>query len=168
MDCPICQSPIAQPVGAINRALRNGAPIYCDRECAGIARRQWKDAETKRAEKAAYDRRRRAEKAAEIRAAKREYHKRTYDPAKARVDRAAKMHRHVEYCRRPEYRAWKRDYDRQFRARQQFGEFAEAALILCDIESEVGSRATRTEVYAAKGTLNKKQNRRRDYDRQHA
>jgi hypothetical protein len=32
--------------------------------------------------------------------------------------RKQRMHLHVEYCRRPEYRAWKREYDRKYRAKE--------------------------------------------------
>ena len=74
--------------------------------------------------------------------------------------------RHAEYVRRPEYRKWKAQYDRQHRARKFYGPFAEAALTLFDLEAEISSRATRTEIYTANGTLNKWTQRRRDYERQ--
>ena len=116
--------------------------------------------------KAAYDARRRAELCDRLKAEKAAYHKRTYDPAKAAEQRKARMPRHVEYCRRPEYRNWKVEYDRKYRAQKDFGDFAEVALVLRDIEAEVGARVTRTEVYRQNGTLNKWIQRRREYERQ--
>jgi len=118
------------------------------------------EAERKEA-KRLYDARRRVEKADEIRAMKREYFKRTYDPVKAAAERKAKMPQHVEYCRRPEYKVWKCDYDKRYLARKKFGEFAEAALLLQDIEREICEHSTRYEIYRTNGTLNKAQTRRR-------
>lgn len=75
------------------------------------------------------------------------------------------MHLHVEYCRRPEYREWKKGYDREYRCKQEYGPFWEAASILFDIENEINERISRYEIYQQNGTLNKHLNRRRDYER---
>ena len=161
--CPQCRAEFEATTGRLNRALKIGAPLYCGRYCAGLARRLKNpptEAERKEA-KRLYDARRRVEKADEIRAKKSEYFKRTYDPAKAAEERKAKMPRHIEYCRRPEYKAWKRDYDKRYLARKKFGEFAEAALMLQDIEREIDQQATRYEIYRTNGTLNKALMRRR-------
>ena len=72
---------------------------------------------------------------------------------------------HVEYCRRPDYRKWKQNYDRKYRAAKDFGAFGEAAIILNDLQNEILSRASRYEIDLASGTLNKKLQRRRDYDK---
>lgn len=161
--CPVCGFGVFIKNGAIGRAAKIGAPLYCGRECAGVARRKHKSTEQKRAEKAAYDAARRVELADQLKAAKREYHKRTYDPVKAAVERKAKMPRHVEYCRRPEYRAKKRAYDIRHRAAQDYGPFAEAAMVLRDLETEILSRATRYEIDLQNGKLNKSTRRKRDY-----
>lgn len=70
---------------------------------------------------------------------------------------------HVEYCRRPEYKVKKREYDLKYRAERQFGEFAEAFMVLSDIEREINDRATRYEIGRDNGTINKAQLRRRQY-----
>ena len=75
------------------------------------------------------------------------------------------MPQHVEYCRQPEYRVWKKEYDKHHLARKQYGDFGEAVIALRELEQEVTDRIERTDIYAANGTLNKKQTRRRDYDR---
>jgi hypothetical protein len=110
-----------------------------------------------------YDAARRLAKRDELCAKKRDFYYANRERIKAEqtVYRAKHMQRHVEYCRRPEYREWKKEYDRQYTARQSFGEFASAFLLLRDIEDEVAARATRYEIYTANGTLNKAQTRRR-------
>ncbi len=161
--CPQCSGLFEANTSRFNRAQKDAAPLYCGKSCAGLARRTANpptEAERKEA-KRLYDATRRIVKADEIKAKKRDYFKRTYDPVKAAVERKANMHRHVEYCRRPEYKAWKRQYDNRYNAKKDFGEFAESALLLQDIEREINERATRYEIYQINGTLNKALTRRR-------
>lgn len=163
--CAKCGKEVMQQQGCINRALKAGSPLYCDRVCAGLARRrqnQPTEAERKEA-KRAYDARRRAEKRDELCAKKRLHYYANHERIKAeqKAYRDKHMARHVEYCRRPEYKAKKQQYDIAYRARKEFGEFAEAALALRLVEEEVDMRATRYEVYMTNGTLNKAQSRRR-------
>lgn len=165
MKCARCGIEFACLTGRVNRARAIGAPLYCGRACVGLARRLANPpTETARKEtKRLYDEKRRAAKYDEICAAKRAYYhsNRARILPKQAVYRKAHMHRHIEYCRRPEYKAWKVEYDRHYSARQSFGEFADAFLLLQDIENEVAARATRYEIYSANGTLNKAQTRRR-------
>lgn len=164
--CAYCGKEAMKETREINRAARGSAPLYCGRTCAGEARRTFKPDAQKRAEKAAYDAMYRLRDPEDRKRRRAEYHQRTYDPVKAAAERKLKMPRHVEYCRRPEYRKWKTDYDRKYCARKNYGPFAEAALVLRDLEAEIGTRATRTEIAIANGTLNKWTQRRRDYERQ--
>lgn len=159
-----CGHPAMRPTGEINRALKRGWPLWCSRECAGLARRKERSEAELKAAKAAYDRRRRTELAEQLRAAKREYHKRTYDPAKAAEERRRKMPRHVEYCRRPEYRAKKADYDKRRLAQQQFGDLWESQLLVLELETEILSRASRYEIDLQNGKLNKATRRKREYE----
>ena len=162
--CPYCKDPINQPIGAINRAKKNGVPIYCNRVCSGLGRRKEKTLEQKKEEKRLYDIKYRATNPT-LKARKAAYYQRTRDPEKEREIRKARMHLHVKYCQRPAYREWKKKYDRKYRCEKEFGAFWESASILLDIENEIDSRMTRYEVYQANGTLNKHQQRRREYDR---
>ena len=172
--CGWCNALVFKPVRDVNRAEARRANLYCHRECAGMARRDLNPptATEKRAGKSEYDRQRRAELGERLRAEKRAaYHaKVAADPvgtrAVEREQRQRRMPQHVEYCRRPEYRKWKAQYDQKYRAEQQFGPFSEASIILNQLEAEILGRATRTEIYRAKGTLNKTQERKRDYVRQ--
>lgn len=160
--CALCGGLVHQSTSAINRAAREGRPIYCGRKCAGLARRNLMQPAEKKELKRLYDARRRQELRDQLREKKREYHKRTYDPAKAAAHRKTRMPRHIEYCRRPEYREWKSAYDQQRRAKIMFGEFADAALLLMQVESEIERRATRQEIAQTNGTYNKAQRRKRE------
>lgn len=160
--CALCGGLVRQSVSAINRAAREGRPIYCGRKCAGLARRSLMQPDEKKDAKRLYDARRRQELRGQLREKKREYHKRTYDPAKAAAHRKARMPWHLEYCRRPEYREWKSAYDQQRRAKTMFGEFAESALLLMQIDGEIERRATRQEIAQINGTYNKAQRRKRE------
>jgi len=164
--CDHCGNELHKSSGALNRADAIGAKLYCDRKCAGLARRVAKTPEQKKAEKSAYDAKRRVELADQIKAQKREIYWRNRDHYLAQRaeyrNRPENVARHNAYCRRPEYVAVKHQYDRRRRATKQFGvEFADAFLILQDIEKEIEARATRYEIYMANGTINKAQTRKR-------
>lgn len=163
--CAHCGEVTLKAVGAVNRARDKGSGLYCDKTCFGLSRRLTNpptEAERKE-DKRLYDANRRAAKCEEILAKKRAY----YYANKERINaeqaayRAKHMDRHVAYCQQPEYKEWKREYDRRYRAVRDFGEFSDAALLLLDIEQEISEKATRYEVYQANGTLNKAQTRRR-------
>ncbi len=151
--------------GEVNRALKRGLPLYCDRTCAGLARRKNKTKEQRVAEKREYDKEYRRENKAMLKEKKAAYFQRTYDPMEAAVERKKNMARHVAYCQRPEYKAWKQDYDRKFRAKQGYGEFWESYLLLHDVEREVYSRMSWYEIHLENGQLNKRNQRRKEYER---
>ena len=160
-QCAHCGATADRPVGHVNRARERGLNLYCSRKCSGLGRRNGKTVAQKKAEKREYDKRYRASNLATIKAKKAAYFKRTYDPAKARVERERTMARHVEYCRRPEYKAWKSDYDRR-RRDSDYGPFAEAARLAIDLNREIKQRSSNHEISKANGTLNKRQGRLRE------
>lgn len=152
--CGYCGKVIWLEAGHLNRARKLGMAVYCDRKCAGLGRRSdTRTPEQKLADKAEYDRRYRERTREKKKAQARAYHLRTYDPVKAAAERKAKMPRHIEYCRRPEYRAWKREYDRKHRAQKDYGSLWETHLILLDLEGEIDDRADRYEIYQENGRL---------------
>ena len=161
IHCAWCNKPAYIGAGHINRQRAMGYFLYCGRECAGLGRRNGKTQAEKRAEKAAYDREYRAKNLSAIKAKKHAHFKANYDPEKARVDRAENMARHVAYCRRHEYKAKKHVYDKR-RYASEFGPFAETYMVLSDLQKEIDSRASDYEIRQANGTLNKKQQRRRE------
>lgn len=130
--CPQCRNPFEAKTAHVNRAAKIGAPLYCGKVCAGLARRNKNPPtpEQRRAAKSAYDARRREGPQREvILAKKRDHYYANHERLKAKHAeyRAAHMDRHVEYCRQPEYRAKKSVYDRRRRAEMDFGGFSEAS-----------------------------------------
>jgi hypothetical protein len=126
-----------------------------------MARRKYKTNEQKKAEKKEYDRQYRLANLAYIRQRKAEYHLRTYDPDKARIDRKKRAKQHAEYCRRPEYRKWKKAYDRQ-RTASEYGAFSEAFCLMMDLNREIKERMTNEQIRIANGTWAKRQARARE------
>ena len=138
--CPACGKKSWRTHSDINRARKLGVPIYCNRKCAGMGHRK-KNPKTPRnpnwkAMKAEYDRKYRKKNRKALRKKKKAYFKRTYDPVKAAVKRKETMPRHVEYCRQPKYKAYKRQYDKKLRA-AAFGEYADAYKTLLVLLKEI-------------------------------
>ena len=159
--CPQCGKPACKPAGAVNRAHAIGAPIYCGKVCAGLARRKPpKTKAQKVAEKASYDAAYRIKNREMLRAKKAAHFRRTYDPEVARVERKKRAAFHAEYCRRPSYRLWKAEYDRRYRA-TKYGEFADAYLLTIELNREIKSRSSNYEIRRQNQTGNKAQERDR-------
>jgi len=129
--------------------------IYCGLKCSRIGRRKehpktprnpnWK------AIKKAYDREYRRKNRAMLKKKKHAYFLRTYDPVKAAKERKKTMARHVEYCRQPAYKAYKREYDKKYRA-EEFGDFAEAYKVLLLLIKEINlQQPDRAERYRQSG-----------------
>ncbi len=159
--CAHCGKTANKAAGHVNRARERGLNLYCNRRCSGLGRRKGKTKAQKVAEKKAYDAEYRQKNLEMLKAKKQEYHKRTYDPIKASVERKKRMPRHVEYCRQPAYRAKKREYDRKYRA-AEFGEFAEAYMLTMDLNREIKGRTTNAQIKYENGCTNKSQRRERE------
>jgi hypothetical protein len=160
--CAHCRKPTKKERGHLQRARRQGMKIYCGLRCAGLARRKPKKRKKQRAEeKRLYDIEYRRRNLALIKRKKRLYNLRTYDPVKAAKVRKQNMRRHVEYCRRPEYKRWKSEYDKKYRALKFFGPFAEAYLLLGELNKHIAERITDYETRQENDTGNKAQKRRR-------
>ena len=166
VTCNRCAKQFEAAAARVNRAVKIAAPLYCGKGCAGLARRLSNpptDAERKAA-KAAYDRNYRELVAEKRRTQRADY----YATNRARIlegmaeYRKKRMPAHVEYCRRPEYRAYKHRYDRK-RKEQEYAEWAEAWRLLLDLEKEIRSQATAYERRVANGYyLRNAQKRRRE------
>lgn len=158
--CAHCREPHGRGTGHVNRSIANGWLIFCGRVCSGLARRTYRDAETAKAEKRLYDMEYRRKNRAKLKAKKAAYYQRTRDPEKERERRKAKMPQHVEYCRQPRYRAWKREYDRHYRAKE-YEAFADAYLLTVDLNREIKQRMKNHEIRLQNQTHNKRQERGR-------
>lgn len=165
--CAYCGRAASQSTGSVNRARRSNRPLYCGRVCSGLGRRTDKTAADCKIEKRLYDVQYREENREVLAAKKRAYFDATYDPVTARERRKLRAGAHAEYCRREEYREWKRQYDLRHRA-SAFGEFYESYELLSIIETAIAERASRYEIHAANGTLNKALQRKRDYGKSYS
>jgi hypothetical protein len=165
VPCAWCGLPTQKEPRDINPASNRGMFLYCGRECSGLGRRANKSKEQKVAEKRLYDAEYRIRNLEMLKSKKAAYFQKTYNPDVAREKRKAIMPRHVEYCRQPEYKAYKRQYDRQYRAKLDFGEYWECAILILDMNEEIGARITRNQIYAQNGTQNKSLRRKRDFAR---
>ncbi len=137
--------------------------MYCGKVCAGLARRAPpKSDEQKRAEKAEYDRNRRAENEATLKAQKKAFYEANRERilSQMTVYRKTRMPAHVEYCRRPDYKVKKRQYDMR-RNEQEFAEFAETWRLLQDLEKEIRSQASAYEVRVQQGYYTRNAQKRR-------
>ena len=167
VECANCGLVFDCLAGHFNRSKSRGARLFCSQKCSGIGRRKNRSDAEKKTIKAAYDKEYRAKNAEMLKAKKAEYHRKTYDPERAAEERKRRAPYHAEYCRRPEYRDWKSEYDRKYRAGKQYGDWAECFLLTQDIRSECLSVQTDYEIRLAAGTLNKQLQRKRDYERSH-
>ncbi len=148
-------------IGQRKKSIRLGLPIYCGRKCSGLGRRTNETKEDKIVHKQWYDLFIRASMSDDerdlrsIQALVLFHLDYRANPEKYRQERQRKMPAHIEYCRRPEYKEWKRSYDEHYRAHKDFGEFAGAAVVLKQIEKIVDSKKIRIE----KDCHNKRQKR---------
>jgi len=155
--CPQCQKEAELKIGAVNYALKKGRNIYCSRDCSSEARR--KTIEEKKAVKAEYDRKHRENNRERLKKEKADYFKRTYDPVAAAIARKKRMPYHVEFCRKPEQKAKKKIYDRIHRAKKQYGEYWESALIVAELDEIIDDKEVRQD----NNLHNKSQKRKRTW-----
>ena len=173
ITCPVCKSKCGKPAGHVNRSRKSGAPIYCSKECSGIARRKNITEREKKKRKAAYDREYRAKNSDRIKANKAEYFQKAYDPEDAAVKRAKVKKespeieaRRREYMASDVYKSRKKKYDRRYRAAVNYGpEWGECMALALDVRDECLSQSSDYEIRLQNGTLSKSQKRKRDYER---
>jgi len=167
IECAHCGAKTDKKAGEVNRARKAGLNLYCSRACSGAGRKKdERTPEQKRADKSAYDAEYRAKNREMLKAKKAAYYAENHDREKEREYRQKRMPHHVEYCRRPEYRAQKKVYDRQYRAEKFYGELADAFVLMLEIRDAALQKAGGDyELRMMKGTMSKSQQRRRDYER---
>lgn len=156
-NCHHCGNKHFKSTGHYNRAKKLGLNLFCSRTCAGKNKRSNKTVEQKKEEKRIYDKNYRALNYERLKPKKKAYFKKVYaeNPEKFRLERKRKYKKHLEYLSTPEYKEWKKAYDRKYRCKQEFGEYWEAASLLLDLENEILKRATKYEIKLKNNTLNK-------------
>lgn len=162
INCNFCGESFLKYKGHVNRALKNNQLLFCDKICLYLHRKSFKKPESeKKKEKSEYDKiykLKNKERDAPKRAA---YHKKTYNVEKEREKRKKKMHLHVKYCQQPKYKQYKREYDKKYRAKKNYGEFWEASLMLNDLEQVVDNKMAKQDL----NLINKSQKRKRQWQR---
>lgn len=159
LTCPQCKNTFEKGINYYNRAVKMKLKLYCSRICSGLARRSGKSKQDLIDEKREYDRLYRENNYDLIKQKKKEYFQKTYDKKQAAIKRKERMPKHIEYCRKPEYRKKKAEYDKLYRAKLEFGDFAEAAVILVDIEKMLDKK----EIKYVEGLINKAQKRKKEW-----
>lgn len=157
--CSYCGKEVDKTTGAVNRANKDNLPMFCDRKCSSANKKTSKSEKVEN--KRLYDIGYRNNNSESLKVKKAIWFKGYYDPIEAAIKRKENMHRHVKYCRQPDYVKKKKEYDRVYRAKKNHGEYWEVALLLLEIQDEVLSRMTRYEIDLESNTLNKSLRRKR-------
>ncbi len=160
--CSVCGVSYQKKASAYNRAIKSGLNIFCSRACVGLSKRT--SLEDKKAKKAAYDKK--IYHTPERTEARKRYFQKSYkaNPEKYRELRKARYSKHLEYLNTPEYKAWKKEYDKKYIANKNYGVFSEAAIILIELESFLKQNMP-DEMKFQMGITNKTQKRKRLWQR---
>lgn len=164
ITCGYCGKTTHKSTGHYNRARKLGAGLYCSKQCSSDAKRDTRPLKEKREEKRLYDIEYRAKNKEMLKAKKADYFKRDYaeNPEKYKAIRQKRMKGHVEYCRQPKYKEYKKQYDRQYRCKKKYGPMAEAASVLIDLEQAVRVKISKYESMKERKVLNKALQRSRN------
>lgn len=144
--CNYCGKSSEKHSGHINRSRSIGAPVYCGRVCAGLGRRTNETEEEKKIYKQWYDLFIRASMTDDERDLRSlqalvlfhlDYRA---NPDKYKEERQRRMPAHIEYCRQPKYKEYKKGYDESYHAKKNYGGYWEAAIALKNLENEVDGR----------------------------
>ena len=164
--CAYCKSEFEKDrkhIGGANRSLRLGLNLYCNRKCAVLSRRHNKSDAQKKLEKREYDKKYREKNRERLKIEKASWFANDYknNPEKYKEWRKKIYKKHLEYLRRPAYRAYKKQYDHDYRAKMH-GEFWESWILLQKIDKEIGAKMSNYEIRLKNKTLNKALQRSRN------
>lgn len=166
LNCPVCKKDYDKRLAYHNVAIKRNAKEYCSHNCFGVGRKlefdkHLKTPEQLKAEKAEYDREFRKKNAERLKKEKADFFQKDYkaNPEKYKAIRQKRMPQHVEYCRQPEYKAKKVEYDKEHRAKKNYGEYWEAHLLTDKIASLIDNR----EIKQQQGLTNKTKKRKQEW-----
>lgn len=147
--------------GHYNRAMKLGLNVYCSRKHSGIGRRRNATPEDLKREKYFYDAFLHLADPEKKKEAAKAYFKKDYaeNPEKYKQWRRERKEKHNEYCRRPEYKAYKHKYDVERHHKSMYGEFWEASVLLNELEKHIDNR----EAKKSTGLICKSQKRKRQW-----
>jgi hypothetical protein len=163
--CSITFKVKANNIGSRKKSIRLGLPIYCNQKCAGLGRRSNETPYEKKQIKSWYDMFLRESMTEDDRIYD-EFQRAVYflidyrnNPDKYKEWRNKRMPKHVEYCRQPEYKEYKKKYDEEYRAKKDFGDYWEAAIVLKNLDKEIDYRESKRQnkIYNKSTTKRKRQ-----------
>lgn len=157
--CSHCGKEGDKATGHINRANKLGMKLFCSRVCFGLDRRVERTEDEKKRIKYEYDKKRREELKDEIQKRQKAYNESPAGRAMQKRHRDKRKKQHAEYIKSERYRKWKKEYDKKYVAKSNYGDFWEASIILNEIETILIPQ--RHEVKVQKGTYNKSKQRKR-------
>lgn len=157
MKCAHCGNDVLKHVGHVNRANKLGMKLFCSKKCFGLDRRI--SISEKKELKRLYDIEYRNKNKDLLKSKKQAFNKTEAGRAIQKRNRDKRKDKHAEYINRPDYKSWKQQYDKVYRAKKDYGDFWEAQLILKDIEKQI--EPERVQIKIQKGTYNKSQKRKR-------
>jgi hypothetical protein len=151
--CGHCGKSFEILTGAYNRAMKAGLKVYCNHKHAGMARRSHKTKAQLKEEKHFYDCFYRVFNQEKIKKDKAAYFKKDYEanPRKYKRWQKRKSKAHTEYCRRPEYKKYSRQYAIKRHHQEYYGPFWEASALLVQLEAHIDKYEARQQA----GTHNK-------------
>lgn len=161
IKCAHCKKKVEKSVGHVNRANKVGLKLFCGRACFGLSRRvERTDAEWKEI-KRLYDIDRRNDPVISMyrQLQALDYNESAVGRAMQKRNREKFKEKHLDYCRTPKYRAWKKAYDLEYVAKTKYGEFWESSIALNQIETILAPE--RKKIKTENGLLSKSQKRKR-------
>lgn len=160
VKCHHCKKRVEISIGQYNyRVKKHGLNVYCDRICSGKGRRHNRSRQEEKAVKYFYDALIRLDDDGRLKKQRHEYFLKDYhdNPEKYRRARKKRQKEHNEYCRKPEYRKYKKEYDKKRVAKKNYGEFWEASIALRRLGDVVDNRQAKQD----QKSINKTQKRKR-------
>jgi hypothetical protein len=157
VKCHWCGVEVDKNTGHYNRAKQEGRLLFCSKTCFGLNRRTSK--EQKIEAKRLYDIEYRKKNLEKLKAKKEIYYKTEAGRAAQKRNRDKRKEAHKAYIKTASYKQWKYEYDQKYHAKNNYGEFWEASLVLKEIETVI--EPEKLEVKIQKGTYNKSQKRKR-------
>lgn len=168
MVCAYCKKDFKKRTAELKYFEKIGAckNYYCSRKCAGADRIVPADA--KKSAKAEYDRTYRAENFEKRKALNQAFNKTPAGRAMQKKAREKRKEYQKAYVSTPRYKAWKAAYDRRYLATTQYGEFADAYLLLLDVVATTKKMETKYEIDLKNKRLGKATKRKRSWRKAHS
>jgi len=158
IKCEYCGKEIEKNIGHVNRARKLGMRLFCGQKCFGLFHRSNLTNEQKKEIKRLYDIEYRKKNREIIKERGKKYNESPAGRAMQKRSRKKFKKLHLEYCRTPEYRKWKSEYDRKHRAKKFYGEFWESAILLNQIEDMIPNREVKQQLQLNNKSLKRKRN----------